>query len=208
VVARRAPAGRRGALQLTRVVDLTGSANLSLLSDAVGCEVLYVQGRGEEAIGRARSVQERASAAGNLMASWLAAGPAVVTALMAAKPADGIPWWDRCVKDHLHFGTGAAGMFMETRANFAAQSGDYLEAARLYAVARAETRQAGMPWPRRPLSQELMTATQDYLSRADYERAWHDGERLTMSDVVGFSTGTTTTATTTTGAGLERPVPR
>jgi predicted ATPase/DNA-binding SARP family transcriptional activator len=194
--------------QLTSVVDLTGSANLGLLADAVGCEALAVQGRPEESIGRARFVQERASAAGNLMASWLVAGPPVVVALLAAKPADGIPWWNSCVQDHLHFGTGAAGMFMETRADFAAQAGDYLEAARLYAVARAETRRAGMPWPRRPLSQELMTTTRDYLSRADYERAWHDGERLTMSEVVGSSVGTRTTTTTTTGAGLERPVPR
>ena len=40
-----------------------------------------------------------------------------------------------------------------------------------------------------------MTATRDYLRRADYERAWHDGERLTISDVVGFSIETRTTTT-------------
>lgn len=168
---------------LTRVVDLTGSADLSLLADAVGCEVLFVRGSVDESISRATEVHRRALASDNLMARWVVCGPPVVTALMAGKPDDGIPWVHRCMQDHFRLGTGAAGMFIETRADFAAMQGDYRRAAELYAAARAETRRAGMPWPRRALSAELMTATADHLSRADYERAWQAGERLTIQEI-------------------------
>jgi hypothetical protein len=106
--------------QLTRAVDLTGSEHLELLADAVGCEALFVQGRVEESISQARSVQQCARTVGNLMARWLVCGPPVVAAMIAAEPADGIPWVHRCMQDHLHIGTGAGGMFIETRANFAA----------------------------------------------------------------------------------------
>ena len=74
--------------QLTGVVDLTGSVNLGLLADAVGCEALFVHG-GRGIDRSARSAHECASAAGILMVSRLVAGPPVVTALLAAKPADG-----------------------------------------------------------------------------------------------------------------------
>jgi hypothetical protein len=106
--------------QLTRAVDLTGSEHLELLADAVGCEALFVQGRVEESISQARSVQQCARTVGNLMARWLVCGPPVVAAMIAAKPADGIPWVHRCMQNHLHIGTGAGGMFIETHANFAA----------------------------------------------------------------------------------------
>ena len=168
---------------LVRVVDRTGSAELGLLADAVGCEVLFVQGLVDESISRAWEVHQRARTMGNLMARWVVCGPPVVTALLAGKPDDGIPWVHRCMQDHFRLGTGAAGMFIETRANFAAMQGDYFRAAELYAAARVETRRAGMPWPRRTLTGELMTATQDYLSRADYERAWRDGEQLTIAEI-------------------------
>ena len=168
---------------LDRVVDRTGSAELGLLADAVGCEVLFVQGHIDESVSRAWEVHERACTTGNLMARWVVCGPPVVTALLAGKPDDGIPWVHRCMQDHFRLGTGAAGMFIETRADFAAMQGDYLRAAELYAAARVETRRAGMPWPRRTLTGELMTTTQDYLSRADYERAWRDGEQLTIPEI-------------------------
>lgn len=168
---------------LIRVVDRAGSADLGLLADAVECEVLFVRGLVDESIGRAAQVHRRAVASDNLMARWVTCGPPVVAALMAAKPDDGIAWVHRCMRDHFRLGTGAAGMFIETRADFAAQQGQYPRAAELYAAARAETRRASMPWPRRALSAELMAATADRLSRADYERAWQRGERLTIEEI-------------------------
>jgi len=44
-----------------------------------------------------------------------------------------------------------------------------------------------MPWPRRPLTDQLLALTRENLSPGDYERAWQDGERLTMADLFGRS---------------------
>jgi len=170
-----------------QIVDVVQSENLELLARAVACRALFARGLVMESISQARSVQELALAAGNLMASWMVTGPPVVTALLAGKPADGIPWVDRCMVNHLHFGTGGAGLFVETLANFTAQEGEYAAAARLYAAGRSETLRAAMPWPRRPLTEQLLALTRENLSPGDYERAWQDGERLTMADIIGRS---------------------
>ena len=138
------------------------------------------------------------------MASWMVTGPAVVTALLAGKPADGIPWLNRAIVDHLHFGTGGTGMFVETLANFTAQEGEYAAAARLYAAGRSETLRAAMPWPRRPLTDQLLALTRDNLSPRDYERAWQDGERLTIADIARRSDP----KAGLTDAGRERPLAR
>ena len=169
--------------RIGQIADVTQSENLGLLAQAVACRTLFARGLVEESISQARSVQQRARAAGNLLVSWMVAPPPIITALLAGKPADGIPWVRRAIADHLHFGTGGAGLFVETLANFTAQEGEYAAAARLYSAGRSETLRAAMPWPRRPLTNQLLALTRENLSPADYERAWQDGERLTMADI-------------------------
>ena len=175
--------------RISQIADLTQSANLELIARAITCRALFVRGLGAESISQARSVQHRAQAAGNLMVSWMVAPPPVITALLTGKPADGIPWVKRAIVDHLHFGTGGVGMFVETFANLTAQDGEYAAAARLYAAGRSETLRAAMPWPRRPLTNQLLALTRENLSAGDYERAWQDGERLTMADIAARSGG-------------------
>lgn len=169
--------------KLAAVVERTGSDNLRLLTDAAGCQALFVQGKVEESVAQASAVRRRATEADNLMASWLASGPPMVVAMTSGNPADGIPWVQACMHDHLRFGTGAGGMFIETRANFAVLEGDYLQAARLYAAARAETRRAGMIWPRRELTHQLISTTRSNLSQSAYEQAWSEGELLTIAEI-------------------------
>lgn len=167
---------------LVRIAARAGSANLSLLADAVGCTAAFAAGRVHDAVRQAIEVGQRAVEADNLMAIWVSAGSPMTAALLAGNPVDGITWADRLLSAHLRLGTGAGGSFLETRANFAAQSGDYLEAARMYGTAYTETRRAAMVWPRRDLTEQLLTMTRSYLSRADFERAWQDGERLSVRD--------------------------
>ena len=88
------------------------------------------------------------------------------------------------MQGHVRLGTGGGGLFIENRANFAAQAGDYRAAARFYAAARTETRRAAMVWPRRPLTLDLLALTRRHLDPADYERAWQEGERLSLADIV------------------------
>ena len=167
------------------VADRVSDANLDLLADAVGCCALLVSGRSEAAVELALSVQHRAETVDHPAAGYISTAPLIIAALRAGRPEDGIPWVDRCVAMHQRLGTGAIGMFTETKANFMAQQGDYVQAARTYAVAHAATRRAAMVWPNRELTHPLLTSTRQHLGRVDFERAWQEGERLTPAGVFG-----------------------
>ncbi|MET0703112.1 MAG: BTAD domain-containing putative transcriptional regulator [Mycobacterium sp.] len=171
----------------TALVDVTERAadeQLQLLCDAVGTLAMIAPGRLDEAAVNGAEVYARAIAMNNNTAGWIAAGPPMIAALLDSRPAEGIEWVDRVMQGHLRLDSAAGGMFVETRANFAVQSGEYLQAAQLYAAARTQTRRAAMVWPRRELSQDLLRKAQSRLSPTDYERAWKAGERLTLEEIV------------------------
>jgi hypothetical protein len=171
--------------QLVRIARRTADTDLDVLTDAVGCVATIAAGRPEEAVRDAERVHARAEAAGNIMAGWFAAGPPMIAAVLAGRPEQGIPWVNRLMRGHMRLGTGGGGLCIENRANLAAQAGDYGAAARFYAAARTETRRAAIVWPRRPLTLQLLDLTRRRLGRTDYERAWQEGERLTLPDIVG-----------------------
>lgn len=167
------------------VTDSTDDANLALLSDAVGCCALLASGCADEAVDLALSVHHRAADVDHPTAGYISTAPLIITALRAGRPEDGIRWVDRCVAMHGRLGTGAIGMFIETKANFMAQLGDFPQAARIYGVAHAATRRGAIGWPNRELSRPLLALTRERLSQADYERAWQEGERLTHAEIFG-----------------------
>ncbi|MBV9923298.1 MAG: hypothetical protein JOY78_20955, partial [Pseudonocardia sp.] len=170
--------------RLDRVAERAADADLRLLTDAVGSVAALAAGGPDDAVRDAKRVHEQAVAAGNITAAWISAGAPMIVALLTAQPDEGIPWLRRLMRSHARFGTGGAGSFVENRANFAAQAGEYREAAKLYAVARTETRRAAMVWPRRQITHELLDRTRERLGRADYERAWQEGERLSVTDIL------------------------
>ena len=173
--------------RLARVVEHTGDADLEVLTDAVGCVASLAAGRPDDAVRDARRVHDRAVDLGNIAAGWIAAGPPMVVAMLAGRPDEGIPWVNRLMRGHARLGTGGSGLYIENRANFAAQAGDYRQAARLYAAAHVEARRAAMVAPglRRELTEQLRDRTRHRLGPAAYAQAWQEGERLSLSDVVG-----------------------
>lgn len=170
---------------LTRVVGEAGDANLALLTDAVGCCSLLLLGQLDAAVALALTVQDRAERQDNLTARWVSTAPLIIGALHSGRPAEGIPWVERCLATHLQLGTGSIGLFTETRANFAAQLGDYAQATRTYAASRIATRRAGLVWPNREHTSALLAMTRDQLGRVDYERAWQEGEKLSVAELFG-----------------------
>ena len=170
--------------ELARIARRTDDTDLGLVADAVGCVAALAAGRPADAVRDAKRVHERAVVAGNIMAGWVSAGPPMIVALLTGRPSDGILWVSRVMQGHLRLGTGGGGSFIETRANFAAQAEQYREAARFYAAAYTETRRAAMVWPRRELTRRLLDLTRSRLGPVDYERAWQEGERLSMVDIV------------------------
>ena len=171
------------------VVGEAPDPDLELLADAIESCALLVSGRLDAAVDLALNVQPRAAAADHLAAGFISTAPLIIGALSTNHPDEGIPWVDRCAALQLRLGTGAIGMFTETRANFAAQLGDYTEAARLYAAARTATRRAAMVWPNRALTHPLLATTRERLTRTEYERAWQEGERLSAVEFFQSTAG-------------------
>lgn len=176
--------------QLTRVADRAEDLDLQLLTDAVGCVASVARGRPEQAARDATQVHQRAVAAGNIMAGWFSAAIHMLVDVLAGRPDHGIPWVNRAIQGHARFGPGGGGLYIENRANFAAQAGDFATAARIFALARLETHRAGMVWPRRPLTGQLLNLTRSRLDPADFDRAWQEGERLTITDLARLDGGT------------------
>jgi predicted ATPase len=170
--------------RLRQVVDDTADPELELVAAAVGCSAAFAAGRWQEAVRTSERVHERASVAGNVMATWVSAAPPMLVAMLTADPDKGIPWFRRLVRGYARLGTGGVGSPLEVRANFAAQAGDYRRAATIYAAARAENRRAALRWPRWELTHSLEEITRERLPRAEYEQAWQDGERLSVADVL------------------------
>ncbi len=50
-----------------------------------------------------------------------------------------------------------------------------------YGASRIATRRAGMTWPLRPETDDYVNACRDALSPADFERAWRQGEDLSVA---------------------------
>ncbi|MHC1558303.1 AfsR/SARP family transcriptional regulator [Actinomycetospora sp. C-140] len=169
---------------LRRVVDDAGDPDLELVAAAVGCSAAFAAGRWQEAVRDSERVHERATAAGNVMASWVTAAPPMLAAMLTSDPDKGIPWFHRLVRGYARLGTGGVGSPLEVRANFAAQSGDYRRAATIYAAARAENRRAALAWPRWELTRTLEDLTRERLPDAEYEQARQDGERLSVVEVL------------------------
>ena len=169
--------------ELARVAHAAGDDQLTLLADAVACIAAFAAGDIDGSVRRARQVYERAEAQANLMAGWMSVGPPMIAALLAGRPDEGQQWATRLIQAHLRLGVGAGGSFIETKANFATQAGDYAEAVRLYAAARTYTRRAAMIWPRRQLTRDLMGVARFHMGAEAYERAWQAGEQLSLDEI-------------------------
>jgi predicted ATPase/DNA-binding SARP family transcriptional activator len=131
----------------------------------------------------AERVHERAVEAGNSFAVWLSSAAAVTAALAAHDVPTAIRWSDRMIANHVAIGVGEGPLLLELRANAFAMAGDAAGAARLYAAARSHHERAGMRWPNRPETAELMRRTGDALDRVEFEQARQEGARLTLSDL-------------------------
>jgi hypothetical protein len=72
---------------------------------------------------------------------------------------------------------------LELRADLLALAGDAPAAVRLFAAARAHGQRAGMRWPSREITTELMARATAALDRVEFEDAWQQGGRLSLDDL-------------------------
>jgi hypothetical protein len=168
------------------IAGQTGDPDLTVLSEALCCLALIPSRPLAVSSAEAEAVYERAIATGHLFAAWIACAVRCMTALLESDPTNGMAWSDRIIGLHVRLGSRQGGPYVETRANFRSLQGDFVEATTLYSAARSHTRRAGMLWPRRPVTLELLDQARRALSREDFERSWRAGERLTLSEILAL----------------------
>ena len=168
---------------LTPLAARADDRQLDVLTEMVGC-VAQLQLR-PLAVSKADSAAlfDRAADVGNPFVQWIVALVRTAVAMIEQNPADGVTWIRRVVPIHLRFGSGGGWVFLESLGNFAAMSGDYPEAARLYGGGAALARRAGTAWPTRPMSAALIEQTRSVLG-ADFAAASAAGASLTLEDLV------------------------
>lgn len=131
----------------------------------------------------ATHLYEQAVAAGNPFVAWSASQAAADAALAARDVEVGMLWSDRMVAQYGRLLVPDVANLLEVRANLLALAGDMSGAVRLYSAARAHNQRAGMRWPLREVTTELMRAATGALDRVEFEEAWQQGAHLRLADL-------------------------
>ena len=92
-------------------------------------------------------------------------------------------WTDRSVAQYRELRIRESPSLLEIRANLLTLAGDMPGAVRLYSAARAHNQRAGMRWPVRDLTTDLMRTATGALDRVEFEQAWQEGVHLTLDDL-------------------------
>jgi hypothetical protein len=92
-------------------------------------------------------------------------------------------WSDRMVAQYGRLQVPDIANLLEVRANLLTLAGDMPGAVRLYSAARAHNQRAGMRWPLREVTTELMRAATGALDRVEFEEAWQRGAHLRLADL-------------------------
>lgn len=172
---------------LTRTTELaatTREAVLDVLSDATRSLVESDVVEPARTIVRAEDVYPRARALELDVAAWMAARAGSYAALAAADADSGMLWSGRVIELHLREGGELGGAFVEMRANFLTLAGYHRTAVVLYSAARAQRAREGLAWRSAPETPALLERARAALDPDDYERAWQEGEGLTLGGVV------------------------
>ena len=183
-VAGDAGLGARNTELVAAVAAATGDPTVGLLARlaAVPRDGGDGRARGTSSLG-ASDVYDRAVAADNTFVAWMASDAAADAALAARDVATGMLWSDRMVAQHRTLRVREGPSLLEVRADLLALAGDAPAAVRLYSAARAHNQRAGMRWPLRPVTTELLAEAGDALDRVAFEEAWQAGARLTLDDL-------------------------
>ena len=119
----------------------------------------------------------------NHYAAYLAANGATVRALATGDIAAGLTWSDRIIELNRRSDIGQAPVVLEIRANLLTLAGRPEEALQLYSAARFHNRHAGLPWPSRDITTNLLARATDQVDRTQFEDAWQSGRTLTLADI-------------------------
>ena len=182
-VAGDAGLGARNTELVAAAAATTGDPTVGLLARLTTVLATAATAAPADVIAAASDVYDRAVAAENTFVAWMASDAAADAALAARDVATGMLWSDRMVAQHRTLRVREGPSLLEVRADLLALAGEAPAAVRLYSAARAHNQRAGMTWPLRPVTTELLAEAGDALDRVAFEEAWQAGARLTLDDL-------------------------
>jgi len=182
-VAGDAGLGARNTELVAAAAATTGDPTVGLLARLAAVLATAATAASADVIAAASEVYDRAVAAENTFVAWMASDAAADAALAARDVATGMLWSDRMVAQHRTLRVREGPSLLEVRADLLALAGEAPAAVRLYSAARAHNQRAGMTWPLRPVTTELLAEAGDALDRVAFEEAWQAGARLTLDDL-------------------------
>jgi predicted ATPase/DNA-binding SARP family transcriptional activator len=175
--------------QASAIAGRTGDPDIGVLCDAVECIAAASAGDLGRVAADAEAVYARAVDRQHLFAAWVACAARSAVAVARREPEVGLLWSDRLFEIHGRFGRRQVGPHVEVRAHFYAMSGRWPSAVRLYSAARSHSRRMAIRWPRNAITPSMLAQAERELTRDEFDRAWREGERLMLADVVAERTG-------------------
>lgn len=178
--------------QLLSLVHRTGltEADVDLgLTYAAACVIAeVVEGGSAATLDRAESTFMSAVAHGNSVAAWLSASSASAVALTGRDSTLGQTWSRRVLEQQSASGARSMMSQVETLGDFLALDGQLSSAVKIFSATHHQARRVGHPWPRNPITTELMRQCQAALSSADFNSAWALGPTLERRELVDTAT--------------------
>ena len=182
--------GDRDAVKMHQLIDvfetiegLGDRPDLAVGVDALRCLADTVGDPAGTDLQRVQDIFDRALSLGNLWAGWFSAASGATLGLVRQDPALGMVWSSRVVTLQARLGAKTALPQVETLGDFLALDGRSVEAVRIFSATHHQARRVGKPWPRNPLTSELLDRCRVALSTEQFERAWAVGPTLSRAQL-------------------------
>ncbi|HEU5486416.1 MAG TPA: BTAD domain-containing putative transcriptional regulator [Microlunatus sp.] len=175
--------GERVTAWLRRLADGTGDEILDLFAEIAVLATEASDTDPADLLPRVGAAHDRALQHRNDYAAWSVATLGALGCLRSGDAAEGLRWSDRTLGHYVNLGIGEAPGPLTLRGGLLVAAGDFFEAVKMLAAARAQARRGGQRWPRAAATGDLVELAESRLNPADRDRAYQLGGRLKLSDL-------------------------
>lgn len=178
------PLGVQTAAGVRRLADHTHDPLHDLFAEIAALLTHLDTGDPGGLIPRAEAAHAHAVEQDNLYAAWMATAIRVTLALITDDPRTGLEWSVRGITHHLQLGVLEAAGTMTMHGLLLGTAGEHLEAAKLLAAARHQSRRSGMRWPRSTQVWSAVQRIEAKLTETERAQAQRLGQSLTLHDLL------------------------
>jgi predicted ATPase/DNA-binding SARP family transcriptional activator len=172
----------QGTTRLGSIAERTNDDDLRLFA-AIGHLFSEIDSADAACLTRVEELHRWAETLANHFASYVVALAGTLAGLRAKDHMRGLQWSNRSLA-HLVRASSGATRGLIWRACLLVPAGEYFEAAKLLAAARAYSRRTGRSWPTDPQTSEVVALVESKLTPAERDEALAEGRGLELADLV------------------------